>query len=125
MESHEEKLRRLFYTEGFRRLSGVAHRALMTEGFLEGLLIQDTADDWQVVLDAGQYLALTGPDLIVGDVIIARANRHLGNRSEAIAAIRTCRELLRRLAPSEMELHVLLPIIEAEEKALADDTPGK
>jgi hypothetical protein len=120
MESNEEKLRRLYGTAEFSRLQG----ALEDDGFVESLLLRDKAEDWQLVRDLGQYLVLTGPDLLIGHVIVAKASRHLGTHSETKAALHNCRALIRRGATSAMELNVLMPIIEAEERALPDDTSG-
>ena len=123
MESHEEKLRLLYGTPEFLRLQGALGRALDKEGFVEKLLLQDKVDDWRLALQLGQYLVLTGPDLLVGHVIVVRASRHLGAHSEATAALRNCQEVVRRGAASAMDLNVLGPIMEAEERALLADTP--
>ena len=96
MESHEEKLRRLFGTEEFNRLCGVVGRVPDDEDFVERLLLQDIVDDWQVALELGQYWVLVYPDLLVGHVIVARASRHLGACSQAAGALRDCQELVRR-----------------------------
>ena len=121
MESHEEKLRRLYDTGQLSRLSGAIDKALDDDGFVEALLLQDSAGDWQLALELGQYLTLIYPNLLVGQVIVARASRHLGAHSEASTALRICQELVRRGAASAMDLDVLVPIIEAEERALLDD----
>jgi hypothetical protein len=123
MESHEEKLRRLYDAGELSRLSGAIGKALDHDGFVEALLLQDSVGDWQLALELGQYLALIYPNLLVGQVIVARASRHLGAHSEAGMALRKCQELVRRGAASAMDLDVLVPIIEAEERALLDDTP--
>jgi hypothetical protein len=122
MESSEEKLRRLYGTAEFSRLQGALDTAFEDEGFVENLLLHDRVDDWRLVREIGQYLVLTSPDLLIGHVIVARASRHLGTHSETKAALRNCQELIHRGASSVMELNVLVPIIEAEERALADDT---
>ncbi len=124
MEPHEEKLRGLLGTAEFYRMQDALHRADETEDFFERLLLQDTVHDWELALHAGEYLALIGPDLLIGDLIVARASRHLGNRSEATVALRKCQELVRRGVLSQMEVNVLLPIIEAEERALLKKTSG-
>jgi hypothetical protein len=123
MESHEEKLRRLYDTGELSRLSSAIGKALDHDGFVEALLLQDSVGDWQLALELGQYLALIYPDLLVGQVIVARASRHFGAHSEASMALRKCQELVRRGAASAMDLDVLVPIIEAEERALLDDMP--
>jgi hypothetical protein len=124
MESNEEKLRSLYGTAEFSRLQGALGKVLEDEGFVENLLLHDRVEDWQLARDLGQYLVLTGSDLLIGHVIVARASRHLGSHSETKAALRNCYGLIRRGATSAMELNVLTPIIEAEERAVSNDISG-
>jgi hypothetical protein len=90
-------------------------RVINRKDFLPSIL-EDTAAEWELAKDLGEYLLRVVPQLLVGHLILARAYRHLNDLPHAIEEVEQCRAIVARggLA-GEVEF---LPDLAEEERLL-------
>lgn len=93
--------------ELFSRLSKI-------KDFAEGVLRNDTLEDWNLAKNFGEFMIRIAPRDILGHALVARASRHLGDRRRALEEIEQCRVLFTSGDLTTMELQVFGPFIEKE-----------
>src|SRR5580700_11625503 len=93
--------------ELFSRLSRV-------NDFAKEAIYNDTLEDWSLAKDFGEYLVRTAPEDILGHALVARACRHLGDRTRALEEINRCRTLFADGDLTTMEREVFGPFLEKE-----------
>ena len=91
--------------ELFSRLSRV-------NDFAKEAIYNDTLEDWSLAKDFGEYLVRTAPQDILGHALLARACRHLGDRTRALEEIQRCQILFTSGELKRMELEVFGPFLE-------------
>jgi len=93
--------------ELFSRLSQI-------KDFAEGVLRSDILEDWTLARDFGEFMIRIAPEDILGHAMVARACRHLGDRTRAVEEIERCRDHLASGDLTTIELEVFGPFIEEE-----------
>ena len=89
-----------------------------TEEFFRSVLVDDNLQDWSLAREFGELLTRIMPDSAVGPIVAARACRHLGDATAAMAALARCRAIMSSEEAIEGEKHLLLPTLEEEERLL-------
>ena len=87
------------------------------EDFIRGLFL-DTLDEWSLAKEYGEFLVKNVPQLLLSQVVLARAFRHLGERDLAREKIAECRKMTERADFDELSS---LPDFEYEECLLLSE----
>ena len=93
--------------ELFSRLSQI-------QDFAERVLRNDTLEDWNLAKNFGEFMIRIAPQDILGHALVARASRHLGDRTRALAEIERCRAFFTSGDLTTMEREVFGPFLEKE-----------
>jgi hypothetical protein len=93
--------------ELFSRLSEI-------KDFAEVAFRDDTLGDWNLAKQFGEFMIRMAPEDILGHALVARACRHLGDRTRALEEINWCRTLFANGDLTTLEREVFGPLLEKE-----------
>jgi len=102
------------------RFREVHRKCVGLGGFAASLLFENSAEDWSLAREYGEYWVLVNPEPPVGHLILPKACRHLGQARRAIKEVYRCRETIASDKVQPLELEVLAPRIDREARLLSD-----
>jgi len=86
--------------------------------FAEGVLRNDTLEDWSLAKDFGEFMIRIAPQDILGHALVARACRHLGDRRRAAEEIERCQTLFSTGTLTTMEREIFGRFLDQETERL-------